>query len=95
MRPLAGNSRGDGAGAAPGFSSTPVRVRRVKSEERRRRRTPSKPQQVDGGALGTCGGGVAGPVSPKEEQPWSQLIPIRLGSAEQESGNAIKGCGQG
>lgn len=66
---LTGNSHGDGAGAAPGVSSTQLRMEKMKTEERRRLYPPSKPQYADGGTLGTCGGGVTGPVSPKEEQP--------------------------
>lgn len=68
-RALTGSSHGDGAGAVPGFSSTQGRMERMTTEERRRLHSPSKPQHADGGALGTCGGRVAGPVSPKEERP--------------------------
>lgn len=68
----------------------------MKTKQWRRRHPPCKPQHDDDGALGTWldpgfALGWAGPVSPGKEQPSSQLVPVSLGSAEQEPGNVIKG----
>lgn len=84
MRALTGNSHGDGAGAVPGFSSTQVRVKRMKTEERRRSHPPTEPRVDGSGNLWWWGG-----------WPWEPQGGAALISAEQEAGNAIKGWCQG